>query len=52
MVEIGSIMPIYKVKGGYKIENVKGVSKTKAQAERRLRAIKAEQVRRAKKKHK
>ena len=36
-------MPIKKVKGGYKIENVKGISKTKAEAERRLSAIKARQ---------
>jgi len=36
-------MPIRKVKGGYKINNVKGVSKTKKGAEKRLRAIKARQ---------
>lgn len=36
-------MPINKVKGGYKIENVKGVSKTKKAAADRLRAIKANQ---------
>ena len=34
-------MPIYKTKGGYKIKNTKGFSKTKQQALRRLRAIKA-----------
>jgi hypothetical protein len=38
-------MPIYKVRGGYKIKNVKGKSKTKAAAVRRLRAIKANQRR-------
>lgn len=36
-------MPIYKVKGGWKIKNVPGVSKTKGAALRRLRAIKANQ---------
>ena len=36
-------MPIRKVKGGFKIDNVKGVSKTKAAAVKRLRAIKARQ---------
>lgn len=36
-------MPVVKVKGGYKIRNVPGVSKTKAGAERRQRAIKANQ---------
>lgn len=36
-------MTIRKVKGGYKIDNVAGVSKTKAAAEKRLKAIKAEQ---------
>lgn len=34
-------MPIYKSKDGYKIENVKGVSKTKSDAIKRLKAIKA-----------
>ena len=35
-------MPIYKTKSGkYKIKNTKGVSKTRKQALRRLRAIKA-----------
>lgn len=38
-------MPIRKVKGGFKIDNVKGVSKTKVEAERRLKAIKANQGR-------
>lgn len=36
-------MPIKKVFGGYKIQNVAGVSKTKEQAEKRLQAIKASQ---------
>lgn len=36
-------MPIRKVKGGYKIDNTPGISKTKAEAEKRLRAIKARQ---------
>ncbi len=39
-------MPIRKVKGGFKIAHVKGKSKTKAAAVRRLRAIKANQARR------
>ena len=34
-------MPIKKTKGGYKIQNVKGTSKTKADAKKRLKAIKA-----------
>lgn len=34
-------MPIRKVKGGFKIHNVKGKSKTKAKAIKRLKAIKA-----------
>ena len=38
-------MPIYKIKGKYKIKNTKGVSKTRKQALRRLRAIKANQKR-------
>jgi len=38
-------MPIYKTKGKYKIKNTKGVSKTRQQALRRLRAIKANQKR-------
>ncbi len=36
-------MPIRKVKGGYKIANVSGVSKTKKAAVRRLAAIKSRQ---------
>jgi hypothetical protein len=36
-------MPIRKVKGGYKIKNTKGKSKTKKAAVKRLRAIKANQ---------
>ena len=36
-------MPIYKTNKGYKIKNTKGVSKTRQQALKRLRAIKANQ---------
>lgn len=36
-------MPIRKVPNGYKIDNVKGTSKTRKEAEKRLRAIKANQ---------
>lgn len=36
-------MPIRKVKGGYKTDNVKGVSKTKGEAQRRLAVIKIRQ---------
>lgn len=36
-------MPIKKTKGGYKIANVKGKSKTRAKAQKRLKAIKANQ---------
>jgi hypothetical protein len=36
-------VPIYKTKSGYKIKNTKGVSKTRKQALRRLRAIKVRQ---------
>jgi len=36
-------MPIYKTKNGYKIKNVKGYSKTRKSAIKRLRAIKANQ---------
>ena len=43
-------MPIRKVKGGYKIDNVPGIIKTKKQAQERLRAIKANQAKRKKKK--
>ena len=39
-------MPIFKVKQGFKIKNVKGASPTKAKAVKRLRAIKADQARR------
>ena len=38
-------MPIRKVKGGFKIDNVTGISKTKDAAVKRLRAIKANQAR-------
>ena len=38
-------MPIYKTKKGYKIKKTNGYSKTKKQALRRLRAIKANQKR-------
>jgi len=41
-------MPIRKVKGGYKIDNVPGTSTTKLAAVRRLRAIKANQARKGK----
>ena len=41
-------MPIFKVKQGFRIKNVKGVSKTKAKAVKRLQAIKADQARRGK----
>lgn len=43
-------MPIYKDNGKWYIANVKGSHDTKAAAERRLRAIKADQARRGKKK--
>jgi len=36
-------MPIRKTKKGYKIDNTKGYSKTKEEATKRLRAIKASQ---------
>lgn len=36
-------MPIRKVKGGYKIDNVKGKSPTKKKALDRLKAVKASQ---------
>lgn len=42
-------MPIRKVKGGWKIENVPGISKTRAAAVKRLRAIKARQAKKKKK---
>tara|TARA_Y100001938_G_C7964964_1_gene366331 strand:+ start:642 stop:767 length:126 start_codon:yes stop_codon:yes gene_type:complete len=41
-------MPIKKVKGGYKIRNVKGKSGSKKDAVRRLKAIKASQKRKRK----
>jgi|TARA_R100000458_G_C8257313_1_gene233276 hypothetical protein len=34
-------MPVRKVKGGYAIKNTKGKSKTKAAANKRMKAIKA-----------
>jgi hypothetical protein len=43
-------MPIRKTKGGYKIDKVKGKSKTKKSAIKRLRAIKANQSASKKKK--
>jgi predicted secreted Zn-dependent protease len=36
-------MPIRKTKKGWKIDNVPGYSKTKKEAEKRLRAVKANQ---------
>lgn len=42
-------MPIHKTKGGYKIKNVAGKSKTKKAAVKRLQAIKANQRRKGKK---
>ena len=36
-------MPIRKVKGGWKIDNVAGVSPTRAKAVKRLKAVKASQ---------
>lgn len=41
-------MPIRKVKGGWKIDNVKGLSKTRKEAEQRLKAIKIEQAKKLK----
>lgn len=41
-------MPIRKVKGGWKIDNVNKVHKTKEAAQRQLRAIKANQARKKK----
>lgn len=43
-------MPIRKTKGGYKIKNVKGTSKTKTAAKRRMKAVKARQSGKSKKK--
>ncbi len=39
-------MPIVKVKGGWKIKNTSGTSKSKKAAKRRLRAIKWRQGKR------
>jgi hypothetical protein len=39
-------MPIKKTKKGYKIERVKGVSKTKKEAVKRLKAVKSSQAKR------
>ena len=39
-------MPISKVKGGWKVNNTPGVSKSKKAAKRRLRAIKWRQGKR------
>ena len=41
-------MPIKKMKKGYKIEKVAGYSKTKKEAEQRLKAVKASQARKKK----
>lgn len=43
-------MPIREVKGGYKVENTKTVHKTYSEALAQLRAIKANQAKRRKKK--
>ena len=42
-------MPIRKVKGGWKIKNTSGISKTKKAAKRRLRAIKYRQSKKRRK---
>jgi len=39
-------MPIHKTTKGWKIDNVPGYSKTKKEAEKRLKAVKASQSRR------
>jgi len=39
-------MPIRKVSGGFKIDRVPGVSKTKRAAKKRLKAVKVSQARR------
>jgi len=39
-------MPIRKVKGGWRIDNVAGLSPTRAKALKRLKAIKARQKKR------
>ena len=41
-------MPIRRVKGGWKIDNTSGISKTKKAAKRRLRAIKYRQSKKRK----
>ena len=41
-------MPIRKTQGGYKIDKVKGKSKSKADAKKRLKAVKANQAKRKK----
>ena len=43
-------MPIRKVKTGYKIDRVRGISKTLSAAKKRLKAVKASQTKRRKKK--
>lgn len=45
-------MPVLKVKGGWKVQNVPKVHKTKAAAVRQLRAVKASQKRRIKRRDK
>ena len=42
------VMPVRKVAGGWKIDNVPGVSKTRPEAVRRLRAVKINQRKRRK----
>lgn len=42
-------MPISKTSKGWKIQNVAGYSKTKAEAEKRLKAVKASQAKSKKK---
>lgn len=39
-------MPIYKSKGGYKVKNVAGTSKTLGAARKRLKAVKAKKKKR------
>ena len=41
-------MPVYKTDKGYKIENTKGYSKTRKEAIKRLKAIKASQAKKKK----
>jgi len=45
-------MPLTKTKGGWKIKNTSGVSKSKKAAKRRLRAIKWRQKKRRKRRSK